>query len=541
MSKLTVTSTKPTTHLSSEQMQWRPLDFLNLYRLLISGIFVALIFTQIQVKPFGISNPELFQIVSFGYLIASLLNGITIRWHWPALWFQSHIHIILDFCAILLVMYSSGGMKSGVGLLLLIPIAAISVLSMGRASLFYASLISLILLIDQAYLHITHGDASYAQAGLLGGFLFLTAFLTNYLVNKTEESVEIASRREVDLANMEQLTQFIMQRMQTGVIVVNYLGNVRLINDTAINQLKLPTEHHKQFSYQPINLYEYSLELGEMFQSWKNDPDIHSHHIDHAGSSLTPRFASLGNKKESGAVVFLEDNAEISHQAQQLKLASLGRLTASIAHELRNPLAAIRHAGELLHESPSLEKTDLRLTEIIEKQSLRVNEIIGTILNLSRSKKAEQESINLFSWIKEFLNDYIQLPRERFYLKFENEQLMITFDPLHLQQVFNNLIQNALRHTIEYHHHFRPIVITAGIDIIHKHAFLQVMNYGESIPDENIDQLFEPFFTTEATGTGLGLYIAREMASSNAAKLDYIDIKEGACFQLTFSDIRRKN
>jgi len=526
---------KPT--FSQEQKSWRPLHLLNLYRLLISGIFVALIFSNIQINPFGSSHPELFQIVSFGYLIASIIIGITIRWRWPALWLQTHTHIILDFCAIILIMHASGGVNSGVGLLLLLPIAAISILSFGRASIFYAAIITLVLLLDQSYLTLTLDiSSSYAQTGLLGGILFLIAFLTNYLVNKTEESAEIASQREIDLANMEQLTQFIMQRMQTAIIVVDYLGNIKLVNDTAVNLLQLEGSPEKQ-----TNLYEYSLELGELFQSWRTAPDsrIQNIKLENDTTVLNIKFAALGNKSNSGTVVFIENNAELVQQAQQLKLASLGRLTASIAHELRNPLAAIRHAGELLSESPTLEETDRRLTEIIDKQSVRVNDIIGTVLDLSRRQQAEKESINLFQWVQEFLHEYIQLPQERFYLKFENEALEVQFDRQHLHQIFNNLIQNALRHTAEDNHHFRPIVITAGIDTLKNNTYLQVMNYGSGIPAKDLPQLFEPFFTTEATGTGLGLYISREMAVCNSAKLEYIEVKEGACFQLSFADPRR--
>ncbi len=527
-----------TPSFTREQERWRPLHLLNLYRLLLSGIFVSLIFSNTLLAPFGVTSPELFQVTSFAYLLASILNGITIRWRWPVIWFQTHVHIIIDLCAILLIMHASGGIKSGVGLLLLIPIAAISILSLGRSALFYAAIMTLVILVDQSYLHITLGvDSDYTQAGLVGGILFLTALLTNYLVNKTEESVEIASQRKVDLANMQQLTQFIMQRMQTAVIVVNYSGQIKLINDTAISILK----HTAEQTRQQKNLYQYSPALGKLFHSWKQQPSTHAQSIqlEKDASVLTIKFAPLGNESDSGAVLFIEDNAELTQQAQQLKLASLGRLTASIAHELRNPLAAIRHAGELLSESPSLEPTDHRLTEIIEKQSIRVNDIIGTVLDLSRRQKIEQESINLFQWIQEFLNEYIQLPQERFYLKFESEQLEVDFDRQHLQQIFNNLIQNALRHTIEYNHHFRPVVIAAGIDSINKNTYLQVMNYGPCIPEEDLSKLFEPFFTTEVTGTGLGLYIARELAISNSAKLEYIAIKEGACFQLNFADPRR--
>ncbi len=528
------------TNLSQEQKAWRPLHLLNLYRLLISGIFVALIFSNTEIRPFGLIHPELFKIVSFGYLIASILNGFTIRWRWPALWFQTHAHILLDFGAIILIMHASGGVTSGVGLLLLIPIAAISILSMGHSSIFYAALMTLILLLDQVYLQLTQEiTTTYAQTGLLGGILFLIAFLTNYLVKKTEESVEIASQREVDLANMEQLTQFIMQRMQTAIIVVDYQAKVQLVNETAINLLNIKetTDANK-----PKHLYDYSPELGDTFLSWQETQDYQIHKIkqENSVSDLNVKFAALGAQSESGTVIFIEDNAELTQQAQQLKLASLGRLTASIAHELRNPLAAIRHAGELLGESPTLEETDKRLTEIIDKQSIRVNDIIGTVLDLSRRQQAEQETINLFQWIQEFLSEYIQLPQERFYLKFESEDLEVQFDRQHLHQIFNNLIQNALRHTIEHNHHFRPIVVTVGVDALSKNIYLQVMNYGISIPEDDITQLFEPFFTTEASGTGLGLYISQEMAVCNSAKLEYIGIKEGACFQLRFADSRRQ-
>lgn len=525
---------KFTPTFSVEEKQWRPLHLLNLYRLFISGIFVSLIFTGVKLPPFGIMLPELFQFISFAYLTVSFLNGITIRWHWPALWLQTHVHILIDICVIILLMHASGGVKSGVGLLLLIPIASISILSMARSSLFYAALASVLLLLEQASLQFSYNlSVNYTQSGLLGSILFLTAFLTNYLVNKTEESAEIASQREIDLANMEQLTQFIMQRLQTAVIVVDHLGNVKLLNDTAQQILNGSSSSYKQF-----NLIDYSVELNKLFQAWHKNFNSaaanfrsDSIKLGESSSLFTPRFALLGNSIQSGAVIFIENDTELAQHAQQLKLASLGSLTASIAHELRNPLAAIRHAGELLNESPVLEKTDKRLTQIIEKQSIRVNDIITTVLDLSRRNQAEKEILNLMSWVQEFFKEYIHLPQERFQIKLESTSLRIYFDPQHLYQIFNNLIQNALRHTVEHNQHVKPIIITIG------KTYLQVMNYGDPIAQKDLARLFEPFFTTENSGTGLGLYIAQELASCNSARLEYIEIEEGVCFQLNFAHI----
>lgn len=558
-----------TPSFSAQQKQWRPLHLLNLYRLFLSGIFISLIFSNTQLKPFGSSDPELFQIVSFVYLTISFLNGITIRWHWPALWLQTHAHIIIDICVVILIMHSSGGVSSGVGLLLLIPIASISILSMAHFSLFYAALASLLLFADQFFLHLYFGiSATYTQTGLLGGILFLTAFLTNYLVRKTEESIKVANQREIDLANMEQLTQFIMQRMQTAVIVVDYAGNIKLINDTAHYLFDSPTADNKRDNnilnsnnsspQEQTNLFEYSIELSTIFQSWLENSNLQPDSFRpgsfrpgsfHTGSmkstnhaaELMPRFALLGDSIHSGAVIFIEDKAALERQAQQLKLASLGRLTASIAHELRNPLAAIRHAGELLNESPVLEKTDKRLTEIIEKQSVRVNDIIATILDLSRRKQAEQEKINLCLWVKDFLTHHIPLAEENFKLKFAAETVEVCFDPQHLQQIFNNLIQNALRHNTKHNNQTQPILISIGINDAKKNIYLQVMNYGSPIPEENLSRLFEPFFTTEYSGTGLGLYIAQELSGCNSARLEALNIKEGACFKLNFSHSEKLN
>ena len=516
---------------SEQEKPWRPLHLLNLYRLFISGFFVSLIFANVKLSPFGIMEPELFHLISFAYLTISFINGITIRWHWPDLQLQTHLHTIVDLCAIILLMHASGGVKSGVGLLLLIPIASISILSMARSSLFYAALGSILLLLEQAYLQFSYGlSTNYTQSGLLGTILFFTALLTNYLVNKTEESVEIAKQRKVDLANMEQLTQFIMQRLQTAVIVVDQRGQVKLLNDTAHKLFQVSSN-----SQSPTNLFDYSTKLAELFQSWRRDISLHtkSFHfenikLDESSVTFTPRFALLGNTVHSGTVIFIENNSELAQQAQQLKLASLGSLTASIAHELRNPLAAIRHAGELLHESPALEKTDKRLTEIIEKQSVKVNNIITTVLDLSRRQRAEIENFNLMHWIQDFFKEYINLPQDRFKIRLESEQLYVNFDPHHLYQIFNNLIQNALQHSVELNHQFQPVIITIG------KSYLQVMNYGLPISKQDLPRLFEPFFTTASSGTGLGLYIARELATCNSARLEYIEVKDGVCFQLTF-------
>ena len=517
-----------------QQKAWRPLHLLNLYRLLISGIFASFLFFNITLNPFGSTYPELFKIVSLAYFSGSLLIGVTIRWHWPALWLQNHVHIIFDLGIILLIMHASGGVKSGVGLLFILPIAAISILSFGRSSLFYAALITLALFFDQGYLHlILDISPAYTQTGLLGATLFITALLSNYLVNKSEESIEIASQKTIDLANMEQLTQFIMQRMQTAVIVVDYLGNIKLMNHTAKNVLQLTDKELNKHK----SLMHSSPELGIMLQQWqaKTHQKTDELVLKKGTLELDIKFAALAHSPESGTVIFLQDKARIIHEAQQLKLASLGRLSASIAHEIRNPLTAICHSSQLLNESEYIDKSDKRLTEIIETHAIRINEIITTVLELSRRKTTTQEIVNLSQWIKTFLNDNISLAQQDcITLNSASDDIKVLFDTQHLYQIINNLVQNALFHRVEIDHDLHNIIMTIGMTPDNHIPYLQVMNYGTVIPKINRDKIFEPFFTTEASGTGLGLYIAREMTSCNASQLKYIEIDEGPCFQLDF-------
>ncbi|MDZ4261773.1 MAG: ATP-binding protein, partial [Pseudomonadota bacterium] len=281
--------------------------------------------------------------------------------------------------------------------------------------------------------------------------------------------------------------------------------------------------------------------LAQQYQRWLNTPDAVAQQFHGDVAKLLPRFAMLGD--EASTLIFLEDTAALTHQAQQLKLASLGRLSANIAHEIRNPLGAISHAGQLLAESPRLDSHDLRLTEIIRSNCQRMNSIIENVLHLGRRNQAQPETILLKPWLESFVEELCrsqQLATEQVQLSVEPDTLTIGFDASQLHQILWNLCHNGIRHGTEQSGHAQ-LSLSAHVAANNPTAHLDISDNGPGIDAATLQQIFEPFFTTAAQGSGLGLYIARELSECNHAHLSYLPATHGgSCFRLTFGDPRRR-
>ena len=248
-------------------------------------------------------------------------------------------------------------------------------------------------------------------------------------------------------------------------------------------------------------------------------------------------FAQLQNEHNVQTLIFLEDTSKLNQHAQQLKLVSLGRLTAGIAHEIRNPLGAISHAAQLLHESHHLDQADQRLTQIIQDQSRRMNTVIENVLQLSRQRKTEPQLLDLKYWLHRFASEFRSnsTANRTLHLSTTGNSLQTRMDPHQLDQVLNNLVENGLRYSSKLHRQSQVWLHLYR----HPHTdlpTLEIRDDGPGIPEESEQNLFEPFFTTESKGTGLGLYISRELCESNQARLDYLPSKsDGCCFKITFA------
>ncbi|MFQ5470498.1 MAG: ATP-binding protein [Gammaproteobacteria bacterium] len=519
---------------------WKPLQFLNLYRLLLAGLIATLCATQLLPKPLGEFNQPLFFGVSFLYLAFSIVNILTIRWQNPSFNSQVYAHIFVDILAITLLMHASGGVTSGLGMLMVVAIAGSSILMAGRTAILFAAIATMAVLTEQIYSQLegTLTSANYPQAGLLGASFFATAVLAHVLARRLRDSEALAERRGIDLENMAQLTEYVIQRMQTGIMVIDYNKQIRLINESASKLLDNQDIKANQ------KLTRVAPKLAEQLDLWLKQPYIESDMFRASETSpeIKPRFANLGRDKTAGTLVFLEDIASTTQQAQQMKLASLGRLTASIAHEIRNPLGAISHAGQLLKESPHFDPGDTRLTEIIDQHSKRVNAIIENIMQLSRRDHSNLQIISLKLWIESFIADFIiseDVSPDLVRVNIDPEDAQVHVDPTQLHQIMWNLVQNGLLHGADSRN---PIIeIKGGLSSDSHSPFIEVVDHGPGIEPDMAQQIFEPFFTTKSKGTGLGLYISKELCESNHSRLNYYPTSGGGCsFRITFADSRRR-
>ena len=521
-------------------LTWKPLQYLNIYRLLLALLLVTLNLTGITPSPLGSHSFTLLHYSALFYLFFSIICIFSINNGWPGFSRQLYLQVLIDIIIITLMMHASGGAGSGLGALLIVAVAGGSLLSGGRTAAFFAAIAALAVLMEQIY-SVLEGDSpstSYTQAGLLGATFFATALLGYTLAKRLRDSEALAEKRGVDLANMAQLTEYIIQRMQTGIIVLDSDNKMRLINESARHLL----EYNQPDS--DVTPNRISPQLAQHLEQWHQDNNYTAplFRVSSTSAEIMPRFASLGDKDKPGTMIFIEDTAAMAQQAQQLKLASLGRLTASIAHEIRNPLGAISHAGQLLAEAEQLNTADQRMIEIIQTHSKRVNTIIENIMQLSRRQQAQPEELELGPWLSNFRHDFGHdnpAAADKIDMSISPANLLVRFDSSQLQQVISNLCQNGLHHGNRMT--AARVTLHAGIRSDNHKPFLDVIDNGAGVADDNINKLFEPFFTTSSNGTGLGLYIARELCESNQARLDYTRSDDkGSCFRITFADPRRQ-
>ena len=331
---------------------------------------------------------------------------------------------------------------------------------------------------------------------------------------------------------MQAVNEDIIQTLNSGVIVVNEALVVQMMNDTAWRLLGMPTRPKSQ----PLKAINREIYLST--KQWLAQSIAQSFLITVKPKNieLQVSFRKMGTHKHNLILIFLDDTTKLTQQAQQMKLSSLGRLTASIAHEIRNPLGAISHAAQLLNESDNIEIDDKDLCNVIIRHSKRMNSIIENVLNLSQHRPPQQETIELTAIVELIAKELNQhyLPEPDISIAIEPGQINVQFDRSQLIQIINNLCENGLRYS-EQETGEAKLSISGGLEYPSASAYLDVIDYGPGIRDEAQDKIFEPFYTTSKQGTGLWLYLARELCESNSARLSYIPMPHGgSCFRIQF-------
>lgn len=523
--------TAETLSLSTPQAQ-RILRLYHLYRLSIGILLVLLISSSLDAELLQLADIELFRTGCWLYLVFNIL--VVVLLERPSRQAQLFTLAMADALTLCALFYAGGGAPSGIGNLIVASVAISNVLLRQRTGLLIAA-VSAIGIIYLTFFISYHKPAAanhFVQAGSLGALCFAAALLVQTLARRLQLSEDIAEKRAADVDNLEQLNALILQRMRTGILVLDSNRQVLLANQSALTLLG-----HEHLLGEVIDAY--SPQLVERLRQWLINPTLapRSMTTSAIGPVLRPGFIALTRGSHRHTLVFLDDLSQISQQAQQLKLAALGRLTAGIAHEIRNPLGAISHAAQLLHESEELSGPDRRLSEIIQDQSRRMNLVIENVLQLSRRRQTEPHLLDLKPWLEHFVSDLrSRLSADQsVHLETGNGTLTTRMDAEQLQQVMTNLVQNGLRYSGRLHEKAQ-VWLKLFHDPHSELPSIEVLDNGPGVATEHLTKIFEPFFTTESKGTGLGLYLSRELCESNQANLDYTPREGGgSCMRITFA------
>jgi two-component system sensor histidine kinase PilS (NtrC family) len=523
-------------------LAWRVLGLLNVFRLLVPTVLYVVLAMGDESYYLASTLPGLFHWTLLAMYGVGVLCIAMLKQRVPDLQWQAYFHVAFDVAAVSLLMLSSGGTASGLGLLMIVPVGAVSLLVAHRTAILIASLATLAVLAQQVLLVVGGGadTAAFTQTGLLGGVILIVALAAAPLAGRIRESEAMVRQRELDLANLAQLSQYVVERLRESIVVVDEQDRIRLINESARQILNPGTGAAGAL------LGEVSPRLLYLLETWRNserrDQDSTGTLVAADGTrEVRPHFAPLGHRWPAPVIVFLEDLSAQSARAQQAKLAALGRLSASIAHEIRNPVGAMSHAAQLLQEAEGLAEPDRRLAEIIRGNAARVSNIIQNVMQLSRREQTQAESMPLGEWLDDFVDEFRhtrQLDAGRLVVETPDDDLEVRVDPSQLHQVLWNLLENAFKYGAR--DSGSVVELRSGRLAGSNRPFLEICDHGPGIDPVAAERIFEPFFTSEAGGTGLGLFISRELAQGNGALLSYEPRPGGgSIFRLVFADPAR--
>lgn len=504
---------------------WVALRLFNLYRLVIAGVFLVLGLRAELPPGFGAEDGRWITAVAAVYLALAAALQFAIERRLERFERLRNLLALLDLAALGLLMHASGGASGGYGLLLVVAVAGGCVVSGARTAVGLAALASLVVLAETAWGQWAgrYPLGAYTQAGLLGAALFATALLSLTLAGRARRSEALAEERAVALARLSRLNEQVIQRMRSGIVVLTPERRVLLLNAAARRMLA-----GAEATLDPV--------LEEVWREWRWRRENRKTPLRlSGGEEVLVAFSALGEAGAGDTLIFLEDAAETQQRVQQIKLASLGRLTMSIAHEIRNPLGAISQAAQLLAESPALAAGDIRLAAIVVEQANRVNDIVRNVMSLGRRNSALAESFLLQPALDALARQLCarhQILASSIVDTSADAALAVRMDPGQFDQVLWNLCENALRYSAR-----EPRLCFAyGLHLASGRPFLDVIDTGPGMSAETAAQAFEPFFTREPDGTGLGLYLARELCEANQASLSLqAHGPEGCRFRILFA------
>ena len=529
-------------NVSDTDINRRVLIMVGGFRLLIALALLSAALLPVTPPILGARYPEVFMGVAYAYVITAIFIAILIRRGWSSRSVAA-IQLATDITAITLAVHTSGGIGSGSAALLVMFVAVSGLSLPGKGPYFAAALAALALLLEQSlsFLQGVTQAADFLPAGVLGAIMLILALATQPLVRRIEETEALARQRGIDLENLAQLNDYVLQNLRESVVVVDPEKRIRLINQSAADHLGAPNR------MPGAQLDDISPALTALLDDWRRDGpdwglDVPNFLAADGSTVINAHIAPLGSLADGSVMIFLEDASLLAEKVQQSKLAALGRLSASIAHEIRNPLGALSHAGQLLAESPGIGAQEQRFLDIIDTNSKRVSEIVENVLQLSRRNPVHSETLYLGEWTANFVNEFVstlELFEGQLSVLESADDVSVRMDPGHLHQVAWNLCENALKYASEAAGGIAVEMRYGRLPQSHR-PYLEILDHGSGIPEELQDSLFEPFATGRNGGHGLGLFICRELCESNGATLRYEPGEtHGSVFRIVFADPNR--
>lgn len=507
-------------------------NYYNLYRstiaLLLFGATFSFDLLETQYR-----FPDIHQFTTLAYFILNISFFFYYRIGGETGPRQIFFAAAMDIFLLHLLFYLGNGVTGGMSNLVIITVAASNIMIRGRIGMAlaaFASLCSISVEIERLWASYS-SLADLARAGLVGSIYFAAAYIVQNLSQRIRQSESLAIQQQQDILELQQLNHQIIQSMRTGIIVCDDQFRILTMNQACMDLIGLENN---------VPLPE---PVTDRIRIWRDQPQMRTtpFRVGEDYPMVQANFSMLHQEAGARTLIFIDDTRLMTQQAQQLKLASLGRLTASIAHEVRNPLGAISHATQLLDESENIDAADRKMIDIIQRHCQRVNLIIENTLTLSRRAEPETSEIELATWLNQVIVDWKEHQKDLPEINLENTtgHARARFDPNQIEQVLINLLDNALRHGRQFAPD-KSLQVKLAMTETGEQAFIDVINAGHPIPEEVTIHLFEPFFTTDSQGTGLGLYLSKEICEANQAQLDYIDSHtDGICFRIRFAHPKR--
>ena len=522
-------------------LNWRVLGILNLYRVLVPLVLLGLYWLGGS-RGLPIESPQLFQAVALTYLCFGFASVVLVRKRMASAHTLTIIQATIDIACLILLLHAAGGIASGLGLLLLLPVGGLAFLLPPRSAFFLAAVTAIAVLVHTIWQQLSgHSDITvYATAGFLGVVLFAIAASASLLATRVREGEDLVRQKDVDLANLADLSQYIVQHLRESLLVVDGADKIRLINESAAEILG---DLH---AVPGALIGEVSPRLLYSLSTWRrsgSSVEAPATFIAADGARLIqPHFAPLGESSPGPTLIFLEDTSLMAERVQQSKLAALGRLSASIAHEIRNPVGAMSHAGQLLAESPNI---GCRRPPAHRHHSQQLG---------ACEHHHQQRSAAVAARIKPADPSFARrladgIPGASFRKPCRSRspisacrwtRRISRCDSIRATCTKSSGTYATTRSSTGHRNSTsRPRSASAG-SIRAIAPISRLPTAASGIEPQAADRIFEPFFTGRKGGTGLGLFISRELCQLNRAVLLYEPrLGGGSTFRVVFSDPQR--